>query len=391
MRGRKQLNALIHKFLHWLGSREGRASDPETAQKRFTMLRLQFNAVLAQFDLFENVITQCSENETGVWLSGLDVVSSDALRLRSRFFQPPAVICYLDRGVGAAIRRARTRLPGEGNSPVAIIKVPLERMVGSGIASSLIHEVGHQAAALLELVESLQPVLHALGNGTTSERQAWQLRELWISEIFADFWSVARVGIASTMGLMGVVSLPRAFMFRLNVQDPHPTPWIRVKLRAAIGEALSPQPAWVQLRELWESYYPLAGLPEEQARILRMLEKTIPAIVAILTTHRLESLRDRTLTEVLETQDRQPDRLRALLQHWRENPDAMYKTRPTLVFASIGQGRADGAISPEEESIVLGKVLTHWALWSTLQAAAGCANRICKRCACRERESAALN
>jgi len=33
--------------------------------------------------------------------------------------------------------------------------------VGSGIASSLIHEVGHQGAVLLDLVKSLHPVLHA--------------------------------------------------------------------------------------------------------------------------------------------------------------------------------------------------------------------------------------
>ena len=60
-------------------------------------------------------------------------------------------MCYLDRGHGAAIRRARARLPGGGMSPVAIIRVPRERMVGAGIASSLVHEVGHQAAALLDL------------------------------------------------------------------------------------------------------------------------------------------------------------------------------------------------------------------------------------------------
>jgi len=29
------------------------------------------------------------------------------------FYEAPPVICYLDRGAGAAIRRARTRLPAE--------------------------------------------------------------------------------------------------------------------------------------------------------------------------------------------------------------------------------------------------------------------------------------
>ena len=114
-------------------------------------------------------------------------------------------------------------------------------MVGSGIASSLFHEVGHQGAALLSL-ESLRPVLRGLRKGSPSDAAAWDLWERWISEIVADFWSVARVGVASTMGLMGVVSLPRAFVFRINPDDPHPAPWIRVKLSAAIGKALYPQP-----------------------------------------------------------------------------------------------------------------------------------------------------
>ena len=182
-----------------------RHSGAEEAQKRFTLLRLRFNSVLTQFDLFDNVITQRSENQTGVWLSGLDVASADALRLRETFFDPPPIICYLDRGTGAAIRRARTRLPGGGANPVAIIKVPRERMVGSGIASSLFHEVGHQAAALLGLVESLRPEVREMSRENPEDAPAWQLWERWISEIVADFWSVARVGVAATMGLMAVV------------------------------------------------------------------------------------------------------------------------------------------------------------------------------------------
>ena len=105
--------------------------------------------------MFADVITQRSETETGVWLSGLDVVAGDALALPGYYAAPP-VICYLDRGIGAAIRRARTRMPGGGENPVAIVRLPRERLVGSGVASSLVHEVGHQAAALLGLVDSLQ-------------------------------------------------------------------------------------------------------------------------------------------------------------------------------------------------------------------------------------------
>jgi hypothetical protein len=371
--GRMRLHRLADEFLRWLPSAAGMAASAEEAQRRFVMLRLRFNAALTQFDLFDNVITQRSENETGVWLSGLDVASADALRLRGGFFDAPPVICYLDRGTGAAIRRARTRLPGGGNTPVAIIRVPRERMVGSGIASSVFHEVGHQAAALLGLVESIRPELQERQAAAGQDAPAWELWQRWISEIIADFWSVARAGVASTMGLIGVVSLPRAFVFRLNTGDPHPVPWIRVKLSAAMGDALYPQPAWNRLADLWESYYPPRGLAAEQLDSLRRLERTIPELVELLLHHRPTALNGTSLVEALDLEELRPDALRRHLQGWRTAPRDMYQSRPILAFAAIGQGRADGKISPEEESAVLGKLLSHWALTSTLHAAAGCA------------------
>ncbi len=372
--GRSRLRSLVDDFLLWLRSARGSAAGAQEAQRRFTMLRLRFNAVLTQFDLFDNVITQRSENQIGVWLSGLDVASADALQLRRKFFEAPPIICYLDRGTGAAIRRARTRLPGGGSNPVAIIKVPRERMVGSGIASSVFHEVGHQAAALLGLVESLRPALREMPRTNLQDAEAWSLWDRWISEIVADFWSVARVGVTATMGLIGVLSLPRPFIFRLDTRDPHPVPWIRVKLSAAIGRALYPMPVWDQLIDLWESYYPVDGLDDKLRETLQALERTIPAFVALLIHHRPAALHGRSLIEVLDLQELQPGRLRSHLHHWRSKPEQMYKARPILAFAAIGQGRADGTITPEEESLILGKLLTHWALTSTLEAAAGCAS-----------------
>jgi len=152
--GRRELRRQVQVFLAWSQGPEGRRATPSEAQRRFTFLRLRFNAVLSQFDIFADVLTQRGSHHTGVWLAGLDVAAADALALPD-YYQAPPVICYLDRGAGAAIRRARTRLPGGGENPVAIIRVPRERMIGSGIASSLIHEVGHQAAALLDLVRPI--------------------------------------------------------------------------------------------------------------------------------------------------------------------------------------------------------------------------------------------
>jgi hypothetical protein len=372
--GRRGLHEQAADFLGWLKSPSGKGASAEEAHRRFIFLRLQFNAVLNKFDLYNDVITQRSEHETGVWLSGLDVASADALHLPGGYYQAPPVICYLDRGVGAAIRRARTRLPGGGENPIAVIRVPRERMIGHGIASSLFHEVGHQAAALLDLVTSLRPVLREQANAGSAQ-QAWQLWERWISEIVADFWSVAQVGIASTLGLMSVVGLPRPFVFRVDTEDPHPAPWIRVKLSAAIGRALYPHPQWDRVEAQWNAYYPLTGLDANKAELLRRLQAHIPTFINLLVNHRPKSLRGRALKEVMAIGERQPVQLQRLFQTWRRQPEQMYRAPPTLVFAAIGQARADGHLSPEDESKVLGKLLTHWALRSTLEVSAACALR----------------
>ena len=269
-KGRRELRERIQGYLSWMHG-EGKQAPPDEIQRRFVFLKLRFNAVLAQLELFYQVISQRSESEQGVWISGLDVVAADALAL-PEFYEAPPVICYLDRGIGGAIRRARTRMPGGGENPVAVIRIPRERMIGSGIASSLVHETGHQAAALLGLVPSLQQVLQDKQRAV-QQPMPWRLWERWISEIVADCWSVARVGVVSTLGLIGVVSLPRPFVFRINVDDPHPAPWIRVKLSCAIGDGLYPHPQWKRIADLWEILLP----PRRPGRRAQEAARATPA------------------------------------------------------------------------------------------------------------------
>ncbi len=375
---RQDLSAMVNKFLSWLGSSHAKQATPEQTQSRFTLLRLRFNSLISQFDIFADVISQRSEHETGVWIAGLDDVAADAIHLRGNYYDAPPVICYLDRGHGAAIRRARTRLPGGDENPVAVIQVPRERMVGCGIASSLVHEVGHQAAALLDLVNSLKRALQARPR-PVEQQFVWRLWERWISEIVADFWSVAKVGIAASLGLIGVVSLPRAFVFRMDLEDPHPFPWIRVKLSCALGHALFPHAQWARLARMWESFYPTEDLNPERRAILSALEKTLPEFVALLVHHRPATLKGKSLKEVMNVAERQPERLAAWHQAWGNSPARMRGAPPTLVFAVISQARADGKITPEMESRMLSELLTYWAARSALTASANCARQASAR------------
>lgn len=362
--GRGELRQRAGEYRSWLQG-EGRQASPELAHRRFAYLRLRFNTVLNQLDMFSDIVCQRSESDHGVWLAGLDAFAKDALAMPDHYVSPP-VACYLDRGMGAAIRRARTRLPGGGLNPVAVIRIPRERMVGSGIASSLVHEVGHQACGLLGLVRSVQADVEEMGR-RSKDRQVWQLWARWISEVLADFWSVARLGITATLGLMGVVGLPRAFVFRVNEADPHPAPWIRVLLSAGMGRSLYPHTQWDEVTRRWRSYYPLDGLSPERQDLLQRLERSIPDLCTLLLEHRCEAVQPQALGELVTQPDRTPERLQQQFDAWQYRPQQAYQARPTLVFAVLGQARARNQLSPEAESSLLQRLLEHWAMTDKFQ------------------------
>ena len=183
--GRRHLRDRVQEFLRWLTAGEGRTASPAQAQRRFTFLRLRFNAVLSQFDIFSEAMSQRSEAETGVWLSGLDVVCPRRAR-------PPRLPRAATRHVLPGAWSGRRHPPCANaaarwrRQPVAIIRIPRERMIGSGIASSLVHEVGHQGAALLDLVTSLRDGLKKQPSPPGTQGVAWGLWSRWLSEIVAD-------------------------------------------------------------------------------------------------------------------------------------------------------------------------------------------------------------
>ena len=367
MNGQRELRDRVRDYLRWLQAREGRGSTAAEAQRRFAFLKLRFNAALTQFDIFADALSIRGEVGSGVWLGGLDAAAEDALTVDAPMEAPP-VITYLDRGHGAAIRRARTRLPGGGENPVAIVRVPRERMVGSGIASSLVHEVGHQGAALLDLLPSLRGELQARTElAAGHERSAWQLWTRWISEIAADFWSVASLGVAATQGLMSVVSLPRAFVFRVAVEDPHPFPWIRVRLSSAAGQYLFRDPQWTLIDNLWESFYPRRGLDATKLQILASLEQTMPEFLRLLAGHRPASLRGRPLAGVFDLEARRPEILRRLFRDSGGRIARLQSLAPTLAFAVLGQAKQDRRLSPEDESRIVAQLLTRWGLARALR------------------------
>ncbi len=365
-RSKQELNLQIKGFTFWLERRADNKVKPKKMQAVFSLLKLRFNALLDKLDIFADVLNQRAEQDTGVRLAGLDALAKDSLEVGQAYFKLPPMICYLDRGHGAAIRRARTRLPGGKKNPVAVIRVPRERMVGSGIASSLIHEVGHQGAALLDLVNSMLARLQGLAESSPDEYDLWMLYRRWISEILADFWAIAQLGVGSTLGLIGVVTLPRYFVFRLVPDKPHPFPWIRVKISCAVGKRLYPDSQWDYLAQQWEKFYPLQGLPKSQQKLIKRLEALLPKFVEELVNHRPVSLRGKRVRDIFPVRARQPARLRQMYQNWQERQISLKQLSPVEVFATLGQARADRKLDAKAESQLINQLLRYWALSQAL-------------------------
>lgn len=363
IKGYRELKHKVGSYINWVKHSQHTGITPENAQARYAFLKLRFNALLDQMDIFADVLAQRAEHETGTLVAGLDALASDAIKVKPCLYSPPPLICFLERGHGAAIRRARTRLPGGDLNPVAVIQVPRERMIGSGIASSLIHEVGHQGAALLNLVETLRD---AIRKRQTHSRHkvSWDCYYRWISEIIADFWAMAHLGIGATVGLMSVVSLPKYFVFRINLEDPHPFPWIRVKLSLAFGKVLYPHPQWHRYEQLWERMYPRYGATPSTQALLEQLELTMPEFTQLVINHQSEKLGDKKLIDLFPFRSRQPAHLQHLFSTWKFSPEEISKAPPSLLFAVVGQARADASISPAKESEWLKRWLNNWAFLS---------------------------
>jgi len=359
-KGKTQLRENIYKFIDRINKAKKDRGNIQELQSDFTILKLRYNSILDQLDIFADVLSQRAEHEVGVWTSGLDVLAEDGLNILNGLVETPSLIVYLDRGHGAAIRRARTRLPGGDMNPVGVIQIPRERMVGSGIASSLIHEVGHQAASLLDMVSTLKKKLSEKARANPNQ-SAWRYFERWISEIIADVWATGHLGVASALGLMGVVTLPSYFQFRIDTKDPHPPPYVRVCLSCAFGKKFFPHTQWDKLSSLWKTFYPTHGLKAEDRSILDEIEKLTPAFIDLVIHHSTGEMKGTPLIDLFPLRKRQPADLQRLYRSWKNKQASLYDLPPSLVFAILGQAKSDLRIDAAEENHILTKLLRFWA------------------------------
>jgi hypothetical protein len=110
----------------------------------------------------------------------------------------------------------------------------------------------------------------------------------------------------------------------------------------------------------------LKGLDPTRRKLIGDMEASIPSFVELLVNHRPLSLRGASLRQAVTDAPRQPNRLRAWFEATKLAPERLQRVSPSLSFALISQARADGKLSPEAESELVAKLLTHWAVYNSL-------------------------
>lgn len=359
-RSKRVLHRQVRHFTRSLSRRAPSHRTFRIGQLRYLALRNRFDELQTTVDIFADALTQRAEHAIGPLLRGLDVLARDGLHTTPALFRAPPLVCYLDRGLGGSIRRVFTNLPGAGKNSVALVKIPRERLCGNGYAS-LLHEVGHQGAALLDLVSAYRRWLASEAETGALEPAAVAYWSSKISEVIADVWSCAKLGATGTLGLFGVLGRAPRFTFQESPHGPHPMPWLRGRMSVAFGAAAMPHALWAELQRLWTTLYPVESAPEAARSLLELVLPSIERVARGLALTRLPELRGQSLSEALGTRDVAPGRLLADLDELIEAVRAASPLRPCVALAAIGIARYRGLLTPTEENSLIASSTRRWA------------------------------
>ncbi len=240
--------------------------------------RQKYLRVETIIDYYADAVNTRTNPKIAALLRACDILShrSMAVLLDQLAKVTPPVLTYLDKGLGASILKAGLRLwDGNTLSPVASIKIVRHNLLRP---TSLIHEAGHQAAAILNWNEELAARLnqHIENSSSHSVAEIWSS---WASEIAADAFAFIHTGYAAVAALHDVLAGEDRFVFRLNVGDPHPIAYLRVLLGIVMCRRFFGNGPWDDLATAWKLTYPIQRAP---ADIRNILEKSLPLLEPVV-------------------------------------------------------------------------------------------------------------
>jgi hypothetical protein len=141
--------------------------------------------------------------------------------------------------------------------PISIISLPFYHITSIWTFCSIYHEVGHLIDQDLNLQKALlSPLERCLSARKIDQKRIGQWMR-WLREMIADTFGTLFGGPAFTHILMNLLTLPHHEVTTIDPINPHPAPYVRVCLQAAL------------IRRLVES----AGLKTIQAEVSALVQQ----------------------------------------------------------------------------------------------------------------------
>ena len=288
-------------------------------RRRLVALRRAYFRTEAMIDFFADALATRASPRTGALLRACDHIATRSMAevLAPLGRQVPSALVFLEKGPGAAILRGGLILnDGLTPNPVAAIRITRHNLLR---ATALIHEAGHQVAAMLGWVPELAARIRALPFADEA-RSAWAS---WASEIAADAFALAHTGFASLLALRDVVDGDHAAAFQFIPGDPHPIPYLRVELSAAVLRRAYGAGPWDETIAEWRRAHPLHAAPHDVAALARASAPLLPGVADAMLWSRYPAFGGRALSEVIDPERVSP---RALAELQRAIGGALHRS-----------------------------------------------------------------
>ena len=314
-------------------------------QRRSHAFRRRYLQVETVLEFYGHAIRSRTTTRLAELLRACDTLVAQAMEasLRPLGIDPPPVLIYIDRGLGASILRAGLRLWDGGSlSPAAAIKLTRFNLYRP---TSMLHEAGHQIANLTGWNQELAA---ALRNGIP-DRMVAQAWEGWATELGPDLIAFAFTGYGAVAALHDVVAGDEVFNFPLG--DPHPIAFLRVLVGVQMCVRFYGVGPWDVLHQSWLENHPLSSAPSDIRGLLERSVQHLPRIVEIGLRTPMRSFRGRPLMTLIDPSRVSPAALDQLARaagpalatssHWLRTEGIRMLARSSLKVATEPERATD--------------------------------------------------
>jgi hypothetical protein len=134
----------------------------------------------------------------------------------------------------------------------------------------------------------------------------------WASEIVADAFALAHTGFASLIALADVVDGDDAAVFQFIPGDPHPIPFLRVELSAAVLRRAYGGGPWDDSIAEWRRAHPVSAAPRDVARLVEISIPMLPRLSEAMLWTAYRGFGGKSLADLIDPDRVSPHALREL-------------------------------------------------------------------------------